>query len=310
MVEVTDLRMAYGSKEILKGLTFSIKKGKIVGLLGVNGAGKSTTMNLLTGYLVPTGGSVKVCDQDMVKNPKRAKRNIGYVPEIPPIYKELKVREYLEYVAGLKHVRNAAEEVDWVLSVMELRDKEYEFIKHLSKGYGQRVGFAQALIGNPPVLIMDEPLVGLDPAESKKIRLLIKNLQEDHAMLISSHVLTEIEELCNEILILKDGEFVLDNNSIRAKRRAGTNRYEFVIKGERAKIQNALTEYQGLKDVTYVKESEPGVYVYMGIAKDARDIRDSVFSYLVGMKLHVYGITKVENSLEDVFMEATNEEDK
>ena len=224
MVEVTDLRMAYGSKEILKGLTFSIKKGKIVGLLGVNGAGKSTTMNLLTGYLVPTGGSVKVCDQDMVKNPKRAKRNIGYVPEIPPIYKELKVREYLEYVAGLKHVRNAAEEVDRVLSVMELRDKEYEFIKHLSKGYGQRGGFAQALIGYPPVLIMDEPLVGLDPAESKKIRLLIKNLQEDHAMLISSHVLTEIEELCNEILILNDGEFVLDNNSIRAKRRAGTNR--------------------------------------------------------------------------------------
>lgn len=310
MVEVRDLKMAYGSKEILKGITFSIKKGKTVGLLGVNGAGKSTTMNLLTGYLIPTSGTITICGQDMVKTPKKAKKHLGYLPEVPPVYKDLKVREYLNYVAGLKGIRNAKKEVDRVLSMMDLRDREYEFIKHLSKGYGQRVGFAQALIGDPDVLIMDEPLVGLDPAEAKKIRTLLKGLQEDHAMLISSHILSEIEELCNETLILKDGLLVMDNNSIRAKRRAATNRYEFVIKGERAKVQDALTRYQGLKSVSFERESEPGVYVFSGTAKDARDIRDSVFSYLVGMKLQVYGITKVENSLEDVFMEATSKEEK
>ncbi len=310
MVEVTDLRMAYGSKEILKGLTFTIKEGTTIGLLGVNGAGKSTTMNLLTGYLTPTHGTIRIDGVDMTKNPKSAKKKIGYLPEIPPVYKDLKVREYLEFVAHLKGIKKEKTEVDRVLEQMDLQEKEYEFIKHLSKGYGQRIGFAQALLGDPAVLILDEPLVGLDPAEAKKIRQLIKSIQKDHAILISSHDLTEIDELCNEVLILKDGVFVMDNNSIRAKRRKGNNRYQFVVKGKRNKVQEALMQHTRLKDVVFVKEEEPGVYVYQAVARDSKDIRDSIFSYLVGKRFQVYGITRLESTLEDVFVEATSKEEK
>lgn len=309
MVAVTDLKMSYGSKEILKGISFSIKKGKIVGLLGVNGAGKSTTMNLLTGYLTPTGGSVRICNEDIEKNPQKAKKYIGYVPEIPPVYKDIKVREYLNYAAQLKGIKDYKSEVERVLIRMDLKEREYDFIKTLSKGYVQRIGFAQALLGDPSVIIMDEPLSGLDPAESKKIRNLIKSLQEDHAMLISSHDLTEIEELCNEVLILKGGELVMDNNSIRAKRRAGNNQYELIIKGNRDAIQEILTKHSALKEVKFSKEAESGVYVFLVKAKDTRDIRDSLFTYLAGKKYQVYGIRRLEHSLEDVFMEATGEEE-
>lgn len=309
MVEVVNLDMSYGSRPVLKQLSFRIKKGKTVGLLGVNGAGKTTTMNLLTGYLTPKEGSVKICGTDMLKNPKKAKKYIGYLPEIPPVYKDIKVGEYLYFVAGLKGISDKKKEVERVLNLMDMADRQYTFIGQLSKGYCQRVGFAQALLGNPPVLILDEPLAGLDPAESKKIRTLIKELQEEHAILISSHILTEIEELCNEVVILKDGQLVMDDNSIRAKRREGKNRYQFTIKGEKQKIQEVLLAYSDLREVVFLKESEPGVFVFMGTAKDTRDIRDSVFSYLVGNKMNVYGITRVANTLEDVFMEATAEEE-
>ena len=215
----------------------------------------------------------------------------------------------MNYAAQLKGIKDYKSEVERVLILMDLKEREYDFIKTLSKGYVQRIGFAQALLGAPSVIIMDEPLSGLDPAESKKIRHLIKSLQEDHAMLISSHDLTEIEELCNEVLILKDGQLVMDNNSIRAKRRAGNNQYELIIKGNRDAIQEILTKHSALKEVKFSKEAESGVYVFLVKAKDTRDIRDSLFTYLVGKKYQVYGIRRLEHSLEDVFMEATGEEE-
>lgn len=310
MIEVKNLKMAYGANEVLKGISFEIKKGRTVGLLGVNGAGKSTTMNLLTGYMAPTEGVIHICQKDMVKHPREAKKFIGYLPEIPPLYKDMKVEEYLLFAADIKGIKDKRQEVDRLLALLDMEDKRYEFIKKLSKGYGQRVGFAQALIGNPPVLILDEPLVGLDPSEAKKTRELIKSLKQDHAIIISSHILSEIEELCNELLMLKNGELVLDNSTIQAKRRNSGKQYRLTIKGERKKIEEALDKYDGIQDIQYVKETEPGVYEYLGSARNARDIRDSIFSYLVSKKFHVYGINKIESSLEDVFLEVNSKEEQ
>ncbi len=310
MIEVKNLKMAYGKREVLKGISFHIKKGKTVGLLGVNGAGKSTTMNLLTGYLTPSEGKILIHQTDMRKYPGKAKKYIGYLPEIPPLYKDMKVLEYLMFAAAIKGIREKKKEVDRVTALLDMEDRKNDFIKNLSKGYQQRIGFAQALLGNPEILILDEPLVGLDPAEAKKTKELISSLREDHAIIISSHILSEIEELCHDILILKEGLLVLDNSTVSAKRRASRREYRLTIKGDRDKIQEYLERFDGLQNIQYLGEKEPGVFEFSGTAKNARDIRDSIFSYLVSRKLNVYAITKVETSLEDVFMEVNSKEEQ
>ncbi len=310
MIEVKNLKMAYGKREVLKGISFHIKKGKTVGLLGVNGAGKSTTMNLLTGYLAPSEGEILIHQTDMRKYPGKAKKYIGYLPEIPPLYKDMKVQEYLMFAAAIKGIPEKKKEVKRVTALLDVEDRKNDFIKNLSKGYQQRIGFAQALLGDPEVLILDEPLVGLDPAEAKKTKELINSLREDHAIIISSHILSEIEELCHDILILKEGLLVLDNSTVSAKRRANRREYRLTIKGDRDKIQDYLERFDGLQNIQYLGEKEPGVFEFSGIAKNARDIRDSIFSYLVSRKLNVYAITKVETSLEDVFMEVNSKEEQ
>lgn len=310
MVEVKNLKMAYGKHEVLKGLSFKIKTGKTVGLLGINGAGKSTTMNLLTGYLTPTEGEILIHQTDMRKHPYEAKKHIGYLPEIPPLYKDMKVAEYLMFAADIKGIKDKKNEVKRVITLLDLEEQKVTFIKHLSKGYQQRVGFAQALLGNPEVLLLDEPLTGLDPAEAKKMKDLIRSMQEEHAIIISSHILSEIEELCHDILILKDGMLVIDQSTIGVKRRANRREYRFTIKGNKEKIQEYLEKFDGLQNVQFIGEKEPEVFEFSGITKNARDIRDSIFSYLVSKKLNVYGITKVETSLEDVFMEVNRKEEQ
>lgn len=308
MIEVKNLRMSYGSKTVLKDISFEIKEGKTVGLLGMNGAGKTTTMNILTGYLKPSEGKVIINHIDMKKDAVRAKKQIGYLPEIPPLYKDMKVMEYLKYAASLKGIKEKKNEVEHVIQLVDMTDRQDDFIKKLSKGMQQRVGFAQALLGNPPVLILDEPLVGLDPSESKKTRELIKSLQEDHIIIISSHILSEIEELCNDILMLKEGKLVLDNSTKAAKRGRNRNRYHLTIKGDKDKIRYYLEQFEGLKEVQYLGEKENGVHEFLGMGRNTRDIRDSIFGYLVSKKLNVYGITRVETSLEDVFMEINSKE--
>lgn len=310
MLEVNDLKMSYGSREVLKGISFKIEEGKIVGFLGSNGAGKSTTMNLLAGYMTPVSGNVVVCDVDMGKDPKKAKSNIGYLPEIPPLYKEMKVIEYLRFVADLKKVEDSETEISRVISLFDIEDRMYDFIGALSKGYSQRVGFAATLMGDPKVLILDEPLVGLDPSESKKIRQIIKDLEKEHCILISSHILSEIDELCNEILILKDGLLVMDKSKTSVKRRNKKNQYRLNVKGDRKNIENALNNNSSVSSVSYVKESEPGVHEFLVQSNNSRDIRDNLFGYLVSKKYNVYGINRAENSLEDVFIEVNDREDQ
>lgn len=309
MVEVKNLKMSYGKREVLRDISFQIGDGKIVGLLGKNGAGKSTIMNILTGYLKPRAGEIYINQIDMRKKPKEAKKHIGYLPEIPPLYKDMKVWEYLTFAADMKGIRGKREEAASVMKLLDIESRQNDYIKNLSKGLQQRVGFAQVLLGNPSIMILDEPMVGLDPEEKKSMRALIQSLQKEHTIIISSHILTEIEELCNEILILKDSRLVLDDSVAGAKRKRSRNVYKLVIKGDREEIEKCLEEYEALLTVRYVGEKEKGIFEFIGAAKNTRDIRDSVFGYLVGKKFSVYGIEKVEASLEDVFIEMNNKED-
>lgn len=306
MIKVKNVSMSYGKKIVLDDISFQIKKGDIVGLLGNNGAGKSTTMNLLTGYLKPKSGEVFINDINMSEKPKLAKKSIGYLPEIPPLYKDMKVVEYLQFVAELKAVKSVQSEINAVMERFDLTDKKYEYIKNLSKGWQQRVGFAQALLGEPEVIILDEPLVGLDPKESKEIRKMIQNLKGKHTVIISSHILKEIEEVCNQILIIKNGKIALNDNMKKAMQKGNQNKYKLVIKGEKNTILTLLNNAALLSGVEYIKQEEGDVHHFLVYSKEKRDIRDNLFGLLVGKKLSVYGIEKYTSSLEEVY-ETVNE---
>lgn len=310
MIEVKNISMSYGKHEVLKDISFQIEEGNIVGLLGSNGAGKSTMMNIITGYLKPLSGNIYINQVDMRKKPKEAKKYIGYLPEIPPLYKDMKVFEYLLFAAELKGISSKRNEIIRVMRLLNIEERQYDYIKKLSKGMQQRVGFAQVLLGNPPVMILDEPLVGLDPEEAKQTRELIRSLQQDHTIIISSHILREIEEVCNEILMLKDGTIILEDTMAAAKQRGKRNVYRLTIKGNKEKIEECLDGYEALSTVQLVGEKETGIYEFIGTAKNTRDIRDSLFGYLAGKKFSVYGIEKIEASLEDVFIEMNSKEEK
>lgn len=310
MIEVKNLTMSYGKRMVLDDISFQIQDGMMVGLLGANGAGKTTTMNILTGYLKPTGGEIVINGVDMRNNPKEAKRRIGYLPEHPPVYQDMKVLEYLVFVAELKGVKDKKEEAIRVMEQMNLSDRGNDFIKRLSKGMQQRVGFAQALLGNPEVLILDEPLVGLDPAEAKRTRDLIKELQGNHIVIISSHILKEIEEMCSMILMLKDGKIILNDSTKGAKRRGHSNQYRLIVKGDVNKVQDVLKAYDAIREMQYVSEKEAGVHEFRIVTKSAKDIRDIIVGHLVGKRLSVYGIEKIESSLEEVYIKMTDEEEE
>ncbi|MGN0437717.1 MAG: ABC transporter ATP-binding protein [Lachnospiraceae bacterium] len=308
MIKVKDLTMSYGEKIILNHIDFEIGKGEVVGLLGKNGEGKSTTMNILTGYLHPQKGEVLISDIDMFVYPKLAKQKIGYLPEIPPLYRDMKVMEYLQFAARIKKVKNVNEAVERVLGQFNLLEKKLDFIKTLSKGWQQRVGFAQCLIGDPEIIILDEPLVGLDPKESKQIKELIKSLSQNHTILISSHILKEIEELCTKVMILKNGKIVLDD-MINTSKNKKNNQYRLVVKGDKDNILQLLKQSDLLADAKFIKEQETDVFEYVVVSRQKQDIRDSLFGLLVGKRYTVFGIEKIKDSLEDVFFQYNNEEE-
>ena len=310
MVEVRNLSMSYGKKEVLKDVSFQIDNGKTIGLLGSNGAGKSTTMNILTGYLKPQQGDVIMNGVNMSNNPKQAKKMIGYLPEIPPLYKDMKVREYLIFVAQLKGLVARDEEVDNVLQLMNLEEIQYDFIKKLSKGMQQRVGFAQAMLGKPEILILDEPLVGLDPIEAKRTRDLIKSLKGNHSVIISSHVLKEIEELCDFVLILKDGKVVLNDSTSDVKKKGNKDTYRIVVKGVYEEITDIIKNYDGIQSFSFVREQEKDVYEFLLKAKNTRDMRDKILGYLANKRVSVYGIERTQASLEDVYIQLNEQEEK
>ena len=311
MIEVTNLVKDYGNHHAVKGISFTVGEGQIVGLLVPNGAGKSTTMNIMTGYISATSGNVKIGEYDMLEQPLKAKKLIGYLPEMPPLYEEMTVSEYLDFVCSLKGIRKKKERKEAVAEVEEavrITDVKGRLIKNLSKGYKQRVGLAQALIGNPPLLILDEPTVGLDPNQIIEIRSLIKKLGEKHTIILSSHILSEVNAICDYVLIIDQGHLVAEDTPEHlAEHFADKNRILLSVKGERDRIEEALEESEYIASYEVTGENE-GVLDVTAETTGKEDIRDALFFEFADKKLPIVKMEMETLSLEDVFLKLTGKE--
>ena len=311
MIEVTNLVKDYGNHHAVKGISFTVGEGQIVGLLGPNGAGKSTTMNIMTGYISSTSGTVKIGGYDILEQPLQAKKRIGYLPEIPPLYEEMTVEEYLDFVCSLKGIRkkkDRKENIDEVSEAVKISDVKGRLIRNLSKGYKQRVGLAQALIGNPPLLILDEPTVGLDPNQIIEIRALIKKLGEKHTIILSSHILSEVNAICDYVLIIDQGKLVAEDTPEHLSEHfADKNRILLSVKGEREQIEEALeaSEYIASYEVTGEYD---GVLDVTAETEGTEDIRDALFFEFAYKKLPIVKMEMETLSLEEVFLKLTGRE--
>lgn len=310
MIEVKNLVKRYGNHAAVNDLSFTVETGKVVGFLGPNGAGKSTTMNMITGYIAPTEGEVLIDGIDIMDEPELAKKNIGYLPEIPPLYPDLKVREYLSFVAELKKVskKDRDIEVHKIMSKTKTLDVSERLIKHLSKGYKQRVGLAGAMMGNPDILILDEPTVGLDPSQIIEMRELIRELSKNHTVLLSSHIMQEISAVCDEIIIINEGKMITkDTPENITKKMVDTNGVHVVVKGDKTKLKEALRTISGIKNVSYdndkdTEEDTTGLTIYC--AED-EDIRVDLFYALAKAECPLIEMNRLDTSLEDAFLALT-----
>lgn len=304
MIEVRGLTKQYGEKTALDNVSFSIG-GEILGLLGLNGAGKSTTMNILTGYISPTSGSVSIDGHDMMKEPKAAKSVIGYLPEQLAFYNEMRVIEYLDFVCDLKGIKKSAKksQIEGACEKVGITHIKERLIRNLSKGYRQRVGFAQALLGEPKVLILDEPTVGLDPSQIIEIRSLIKDMGKNCTVIVSSHILSEIQALCERVIVLHNGKVIADDTPENlAKTVRASYRVAARIRGEKQAVEQALKTIPDIKSVRQLAQKEPGAYDYIIESGQERDIRADVFRALAKADLPMLYSYSDELSLEDVFL--------
>ena len=314
MIEVDQLVKSYGAHKAVQNVSFRVEEGQIVGLLGPNGAGKSTTMNVITGYLTPDSGSVRIQGIDIQKNPEKAKRQIGYLPEIPPLYLDMTVQEYLKFVASLKKipVKEQKKEIDRVTEALFIQEKKTRLIKNLSKGYRQRVGFASALLGNPPVLILDEPTVGLDPNQMIEIRQFIKELGKEHTVILSSHILSEVSAICDHIIIIDKGTVVAqDTPEGLSNAFSGKNQIHMLIDGEIEQVKDVLKRCP-LFTSFEAKLSEDGlidVIGKVGEQEEKEEVRKKLFFYMAKEQLPVYQLSYDNLSLEEVFLKVTGEDD-
>ena len=310
MIEVRNLTKKYGDHFAVQDISFSLEKGKIYGLLGPNGAGKSTTMNIMTGYIAATSGEVIIEGHDIFKEAEEAKKHIGYLPEIPPLYMDMTVWEYLFTVADLKGVPKS-ERKSMIGDVMEkvmITNMKDRLIKNLSKGYKQRVGIAQTLIGNPDIIILDEPTVGLDPKQIIEIRTLIKQLGEDHTVLISSHILSEIGAVCDHVVIINKGHLVVsDSTENLEKLFKGQDILCLSAQGELEKIQNILREFPALSIADMKEAEEAETYRFQLKVQDQADYRKQLFFCFAEAGIPLLEISRAGMSLEDIFLEITEE---
>ena len=310
MIEVSNLTKKYGDHIAVDHLSFRVEKGQIYGFLGPNGAGKSTTMNIITGYLAATEGTVTIDGKDVQKDPEEAKRSIGYLPELPPLYVDMTVREYLEFVAELKKVpkKERKQQIDEVMEMTQITDMQQRLIRNLSKGYRQRVGLAQAILGYPEVIILDEPTVGLDPKQIIEIRDLIRKLGENHTVILSSHILSEVSAVCDHIMIIAHGKLVAsDSPENLQKLMSGSMELNLEVKGSAAAVKSALQEISQIDRIEENTEASKNIAKLKVISKENADIREQVFYALADAKLPILQMTHAEKSLEDIFLELTED---
>lgn len=308
MIEVKDLVKSYGGHMAVDHLSFSVEQGRILGFLGPNGAGKSTTMNIMTGYISATEGDVSINGHDILEEPEEAKKAIGYLPELPPLYVDMTVDEYLKFVADIKGVKRGDREAaaSRAKNLTKIMDVSGRLIKHLSKGYRQRVGLAQALIGDPKVLILDEPMVGLDPQQIIEMRDLIKNLSKNHAIILSSHILSEISAVCDEVMIINKGKLVVaDTPDNLAKHMESQGMVHLEIKGGRRSVVSALEAVEGVTKVDV--ESEKNGVVKLTVYCGEEDLREAIFYALADARCPIYNMHISDRTLEDIFLELTGE---
>ncbi len=312
MVEIKDLMKVYGSFPALEGISFKAGEGEILGFLGPNGAGKSTTLNILTGCLSATAGSALVGGIDIFEFPDQAKRLVGYLPEQPPLYQEMRVGEYLNFVYELKKCRlNRKKHLEEIMQVTKIRDVSDRLISNLSKGYKQRVGIAQALVGNPPVIILDEPTVGLDPKQIIEIRNLVRNLGRDHTVILSSHILSEVQAVCDRVVIINEGRIVADEKTDRLTSMADDGN-DFIVKvcGPVREITRALRELEGVLHADSSGERDADAYIFRVRAKSGVDIRKPMFRMLAENDWPLVGLEPVKLDLEDVFVRLTERDSR
>ncbi|MEG1996006.1 MAG: ATP-binding cassette domain-containing protein [Oscillospiraceae bacterium] len=310
MIEVKNLTKKYGSKIAVDNISFTVNKGEILGFLGPNGAGKSTTMNILTGYLSATGGNAKIGEFDILENPIAAKKCIGYLPEQPPLYPDMTVREYLEFVYDLKNVKEPRNEhIKKVCNIVKISNVFGRLISNLSKGYKQRVGIAQALIGNPEVLVLDEPTVGLDPKQIIEIRTLIKQLSSTHTVILSSHILPEVQAVCDRVIVINNGRIVADDTEGNLSRDLSKDkRFNIRVEGPESEVSKMLSGIAGMKEVQELGKREDGVFDYIVEADEGIDIRREVFSRLAQRNWPLLGMRSSELTLEDIFLKLTTDD--
>lgn len=310
MIEVRNIVKKYGDKYAVNDISFAVNSGEIVGFLGPNGAGKSTTMNILTGYLSATSGTVKIDGHDILEEPTKAKRLIGFLPELPPLYMDMTVKEYLDFVYDLKGCKFPRRpHINEICELIKITDVYNRTIKNLSKGYKQRVGFAQALIGNPPVLILDEPTVGLDPRQIIEIRNLVKKLGKTHTVILSTHILQEVQSVCDRIIVINKGQLVADGDADTLTYKVAGNRKLIArISGPKTEIVKTLRALDSVIYVEPLSSKEPGSYDYLVESQPNVDIRKMMFSTLAQKGWPLIGLRSMDMSLEDVFVQLiTNE---
>ena len=310
MIEVTHLVKQYGNHLAVKDLSFTVEDGKIYGLLGPNGAGKSTTMNIITGCLAPTSGSVTIGGYDIFEKPNQAKRLIGYLPELPPLYPDMTPREYLCFVAKLKGVKGAAvkEQVDHVCEVTQIVEMQHRLIKNLSKGYRQRVGIAQAILGSPQVIILDEPTVGLDPKQIIEIRDLIKSLGETHTVILSSHILSEVQAVCDHIMIINKGELVASDAPENLEKLFKNYSLSVTVRGDKAQAEALMQSLPGTPAFRLEKAEEGTVRILIA-PENEQDCREQLFMVCSKAQLPILDMRSEKASLEDIFLEFTQGDD-
>jgi len=310
MIEIQNVSKRYGDKYAVKDATFTIKKGEILGFLGRNGAGKSTTMNIVTGYISATSGRVLLNGHDILEEPREVKRCIGYLPEQPPLYMDMTVDEYLRFVCDIKDVKPSLVRghLDDITELVRITDVRKRLIKNLSKGYKQRVGMAQALVGNPEVVIMDEPTVGLDPRQIIEIRKLIKDLGEDHTVVLSSHILHEVADVCERVVIINQGTIVAqDTLENLTKNVSDTSRFRLRVAGPEREVHKIIHGISGTRTVDEMGTKEPGTYDFLVESDRHSDIRRPLFMALAKAGYPILMLRPMDIELEDIFLQLTSE---